>query len=279
MYYFSAKELKGLIHLKSIEIRGIPEGRVCEFPFSIPLIRSFSELQLNCPVTILVGENGTGKSTLLEGIAAAVGSITVGNDSIEFDKTLEHARRLSKYIKLTWNIKTKKGFFLRSEDFFNYARKISELKSEMETRLGELDEEYKNKSDYALSYARMPYAASLYQMKEMYGDGLDANSHGEGFLKLFQSRFVPGGLYILDEPEVPLSPMRQLAFISMIKEMIKENSQFIIATHSPILMAFPEAEIVSFDQSPFKRVKYDELEHVKLTRDFLNNPEQFLRHL
>lgn len=149
----------------------------------------------------------------------------------------------------------------------------------METRLRELDEEYRNKSDYALSYARMPYAASLHRMKEMYGEGLDANSHGEGFLKLFQSRFVPGGLYILDEPEVPLSPMRQLAFISMIKEMIDENSQFIIATHSPILIAFPGAEIISFDQSPFERVKYDELEHVKLTRDFLNNPEQFLRHL
>lgn len=268
-----------MIHLKSIAMREIPEGRQQEFPFNIPLIKSFRELQLDCPVTILVGENGTGKSTLLEGIAAAVGSITVGNESIEFDKTLEHARRLSKYIKLTWNIKTRKGFFLRSEDFFNYARRMSELKSEMETRLGELDEEYKYRSSYALSYARMPYAASLYQMKEMYGEGLDANSHGEGFLKLFQSRFVPEGLYILDEPEVPLSPMRQLAFISMIKEMINESSQFIIATHSPILMAFPGAEIISFDQSPVRRVRYDELEHVRITRDFLNNPEQFLRHL
>lgn len=268
-----------MIHLKSIQIREIPEERQNEFPFNIPLIKSLKELQLDCPVTILVGENGTGKSTLLEGIAAAVGSITVGNESIEYDKTLEHARRLSKYIKLTWNIRTRKGFFLRSEDFFNYARRMSEIKSEMETRLGELEEEYKDKSAYALSYARMPFAGSLVKMQEMYGYGLDANSHGEGFLKLFQSRFVPEGLYILDEPEVPLSPMRQLAFISMIKEMLKENSQFIIATHSPILMAFPDAAIISFDNSPISRVKYDELEHVRLTRDFLNNPEQFLRFL
>lgn len=268
-----------MIHLKSIAMREIPDGRANEFPLNVPIIKSLDELQLDCPVTILVGENGTGKSTLLEGIAVAVGSITVGSENIEFDKTLEHARRLSKYIKLTWNIKTRKGFFLRSEDFFNYARKMSETKAEMETRLRELDEEYKNKSAYALSYAKMPYAGSLVQMKEMYGEGLDANSHGEGFLKLFQSRFVPGGLYILDEPEVPLSPMRQLAFISMIKEMINENSQFIIATHSPILMAFPGAEIISFDHTPISRVKYEELEHVRLTRDFLNNPEQFLRHL
>lgn len=268
-----------MIHLKSISIKDIPEGRLSEFPFNIPVIKAFQELFFDCPVTILVGENGTGKSTLLEGIAAAVGSITVGNESVETDKTLEHARRLSKYIKLTWNIRTRKGFFLRSEDFFNYARRMSELKAEMKDRLGELEEEYKDKSNYSLNLAKMPYAGSLAQMQEMYGEGLDANSHGEGFLKLFQSRFVPGGLYILDEPEVPLSPMRQLAFISMIKEMINENSQFIIATHSPILMAFPGAEIISFDHSPVGRVKYDELEHVKLTRDFLNNPEQFLRHL
>lgn len=268
-----------MIHLKSIAIKEIPEGRLGEFPFNIPLIKSFKELQLNCPVTILVGENGTGKSTLMEGIAAAVGSITVGNESIEVDKTLEHARTLSRYIKLTWNIKTRKGFFLRSEDFFNYARKMSELKVEMENRLGELEEEYKDKSSYSLSLAKMPYGGSLAEMRAMYGEGLEANSHGEGFLKLFQSRFQPGGLYILDEPEVPLSPMRQLAFISMIKEMINENSQFIIATHSPILMAFPGAEIISFDHSPICSVRYDELEHVKLTRDFLNNPEQFLRHL
>lgn len=268
-----------MIHLKSIAMKEIPEGRLHEFPFNIPVIRSLNELQLDCPVTILVGENGTGKSTLLEGIAAGVGSITVGNESIEYDKTLEHARRLSKYIKLTWNIKTRKGFFLRSEDFFNYARRMSELKSEMENRLGEVEEEYKGKSVFTLGLAKMPYAGSLAQIQGLYGEGLDANSHGEGFLKLFQSRFVPGGLYILDEPEVPLSPMRQLAFISMIKEMINKNSQFIIATHSPILMAFPDAEIISFDHSPIGRVTYDELEHVKLTRDFLNNPEQFLRHL
>lgn len=268
-----------MIHLKSIAVKDLPEGSMHEFPFNIPVVKYLGELQLDCPVTIFVGENGTGKSTLLEGIAAAAGSITVGNESIEFDKTLEHARRFSKYIKLTWNIKTRKGFFLRSEDFFNYARKMSEIKSEMEARLGELEEEYKGKSEYSLSYAKMPFAGSLAQMQDMYGEGLDANSHGEGFLKLFQSRFVPGGLYILDEPEVPLSPMRQLAFISMIKEMINENSQFIIATHSPIIMAFPGASIISFDSTPVSRVEYNDLEHVKLTRDFLNNPEHFLRYL
>ncbi|HAZ44940.1 MAG TPA: hypothetical protein DCZ55_10825, partial [Cyanobacteria bacterium UBA11371] len=108
---------------------------------------------------------------------------------------------------------------------------------------------------------------------------LDANSHGESFLKLFQSRFVPGGLYLLDEPEAPLSPLRQLAFLSMLKDMVNQDSQFIIATHSPILMAFPQASILSFDSYPVKEVPYDQLEQVTLTKAFLNNPESYLRHL
>ncbi|MBD2776115.1 AAA family ATPase [Iningainema tapete] len=106
-----------------------------------------------------------------------------------------------------------------------------------------------------------------------------ANSHGESFLKLFQSRFVLGGLYLLDEPEAPLSPLRQLSFLSLLKDMVNQDSQFIIATHSPIIMAFPEATILSFDTNPPKEVAYDELEHVSLTKAFLNNPQSFLRHL
>ena len=116
-------------------------------------------------------------------------------------------------------------------------------------------------------------------MQERYGDGLDARSHGESFLALFQSRFVPGGLYLLDEPEAPLSPLRQMALLSAIKEMVEQESQFIIATHSPLLMAYPGAEILSFDQQPIAPVSYQSLEHVNLMRDFLNDPDAFLRHL
>jgi predicted ATPase len=108
---------------------------------------------------------------------------------------------------------------------------------------------------------------------------LDANSHGQSFLKLFASRFVPGGLYLLDEPEAPLSPQSQLALIAMIGDMIARDAQFIIATHSPILLAFPNALIYSCDRVPIERVRFDDLEHVVLTRDFLNDPEKFLRHL
>ncbi len=116
-------------------------------------------------------------------------------------------------------------------------------------------------------------------MIERYGEDLDANSHGESFLKLFRSRFVPAGLYLLDEPEAPLSPQRQLALLSMLKEMVAEQAQFIIATHSPILMAYPEAQILSFASHPVSEVSSENVEHVSLTRAFLNNPNSFLRHL
>jgi predicted ATPase len=114
---------------------------------------------------------------------------------------------------------------------------------------------------------------------ERYGENLDANSHGESFLKIFQSRFVAGGLYLLDEPEAPLSPQRQLALMSMLKEMVDQEAQFIIATHSPILMAFPGARILNFDNHPVMEAHYDDVEHVSLTRAFLNNPQSFLRRL
>jgi len=128
--------------------------------------------------------------------------------------------------------------------------------------------------------ARLPYKRELYEMKRRYGDDLSARSHGESYFTLFNSRFVPDGLYLLDEPEAPLSPIRQLAFLSMIKELVEtRRAQFIIATHSPILMAYPGAEILQFDGKSIRSVRYDDVEHVAVMRGFLNNPEQYLRHL
>jgi predicted ATPase len=116
-------------------------------------------------------------------------------------------------------------------------------------------------------------------MEQRYGFDLDANSHGQSFLKLFQSRFVPDGLYLLDEPEAPLSPQSQLALMAMIGDMIRERAQFIIATHSPILLGFPDATIYSCDRAPIQRVDYEELDHVVITREFLNGRERFLKYL
>ncbi|HEX8116062.1 MAG TPA: AAA family ATPase, partial [Pyrinomonadaceae bacterium] len=137
----------------------------------------------------------------------------------------------------------------------------------------------KELTGYGLQLAKGAVLGQRRALAEKYGEDADARSHGESFLQLFQSRFVPGGLYLLDEPEAPLSPQRQLALLAMLKSMAEQDSQFVVATHSPILMALPGADILSFDHAPVRRVRYEEVEHVNLTRDFLNNPEAFLRHL
>jgi predicted ATPase len=249
------------------------------FPFTVPAIRTLPDLSFDASVCFFVGENGSGKSTLLEGIALSAGLPTVGSHDAGRDQTLAAQQALARSLKLVWNRRTKKGFFLRAEDFFGFTKQLAQMRSEMLQRIAELDDEYKDRSAYAKGLAQMPMRSSLADMERRYGIDLDANSHGQSFLQLFKSRFVPGGLYLLDEPEAPLSPQSQLALMAMMTDMIAEDAQFVIATHSPILLAFPNARIYSFDSSPVRQVEYESLEHVALTKDFLNAPERFLRHL
>jgi len=265
-----------MIHLRSIDIS--PDARKLEgFPFALPIVRKFRRLSFESPVTFLVGENGSGKSTLLEAFAAGAGSVVVGGEDVRTDRTLGHARALAAQLKLTWTKRTRRGFFLRAEDFFNFTKRVNQTSAELEEMAGEFERE--GLKGYGLRLAQGAVRGQRRALADRYGEDADARSHGESFLNLFQSRFVPGGLYLLDEPEAPLSPQRQLALLAMLKGMAEQDSQFIVATHSPILLALPSADILSFDSAPVRRVKYEEVEHVSLTRDFLNNPEAFLRHL
>ena len=266
-------------HLRSIELRSVPPASADRFPYTVPVIRTLPVLRVDRAVTFLVGENGSGKSTLLEGIAGAAGLPAVGSAAVDKDETLTAQRFLGKSLKLTWDRRAFRGFFLRAEDFFGFTKALSRERTELLARLDEIDVAFAERSDKAKGLAKLPVASSLADMERRYGVNLDANSHGQSFLKLFQSRFVPGGLYLLDEPEAPLSPQSQLALIAMISDMIAQDSQFIIATHSPILLGFPDALIYSFDRTPVEAVPFEELDHVVITRDFLNAPERFLRHL
>ncbi|HTX91579.1 MAG TPA: AAA family ATPase [Anaerolineales bacterium] len=266
-----------MIHLRSLQLRPLPATR--DFPFSLPLLQTLTELHFETPVTLLVGENGSGKSTLLEALACAADTIVVGSESTRSDPSLASARELAKHLKLSWTKRTRRGFFLRAEDFFGYAKRINQMRAGMETDLQEIEAEFKDRSDYARDLAKMSTAGGLGALRQRYGEGLDARSHGESFLALFQARFVPGGLYLLDEPEAPLSPLRQLALITAIKEMVAQDGQFIVATHSPILMAYPGASILDFDGGTIHPARFDDLEHIRLMRDFLQNPEAFLRNL
>jgi len=255
------------------------EGDARTFPFSVPVIRTLERLAFPGAVTFFVGENGSGKSTLLEGIASAAKLPAVGSADLGDDATLGAQRALGRALRLVWNRRARRGFFLRAEDFFGFAKRISAMRAEFEQRLVDLEAEYADRSAWAKGLAMGPARASLAELEGRYGVDLDANSHGQSFLRLFQSRFVPGGLYLLDEPEAPLSPQSQLALMLMMQDMIAQDAQFIIATHSPILLAFPEATIYSFDQVPAAAVPYEELEHVVLTRAFLASPERYLRAL
>ncbi len=266
-------------HLRSVRLKRQPSDGEPAFPFSVPVIRHLAPLEIAPTVTFLVGENGSGKSTLLEGIAAAVGLAAIASESLDRDATLEPPRALGAALGLTWNRKVSRGFFLRAEDFFGFTKTLTRMRAEFLAELGTIEAEYANRSDYAKGLATGPVRNSLADMERRYGVNLDANSHGQSFLKLFRSRFVPGGVYLLDEPEAPLSPQSQLGLMAMISDMVKQDGQFIIATHSPILLGFPGATIYSCDQAPVAKVAYEELEHVVITRDFLNARERFLKHL
>ena len=263
-----------MVFIRSVEKSGNPDSE--EFPFSLPLVRNLKPMDLSSPVTFLVGDNGSGKSTLLEAIAIAAKTVAVGSSSLETDPSLDQVRELAASLRLVRNRIPTRGFFFRSEDFFGFIKRIRREIQEFK----DLEQEYGRKfTGYgrmlSMGSARAQYTALMAR----YGENPDAFSHGEAFLHLFKSRIVPEGLYILDEPETPLSPQLQLTLLSLIKTMVSQSCQFLIATHSPILMAFPDARILSISGSEISEICYDQVEQVSLTRSFLADPENYLRRL
>ena len=249
------------------------------FPFDLPVLAGGLDLVFETPVTIFVGENGSGKSTLLESLAIASRAISAGSEDAATDTTLDGPRALAAGLRLTWSRRPARGFFMRAEDFFGYARRLDDTRAALEAELRRIDGEYADASPLARDLARSPMEHELAALRARYGDGLDRRSHGESFLHFFRERIVSGGIYFLDEPEAPLSPARQLAFLALLKEMVAQDVQVVMATHSPILLATPGAAIWSFDATPIAPVAWEDLEHVTLTRDFLRDPEAYLRHL
>jgi predicted ATPase len=247
------------------------------FPFSVPAIRSLETIDLPVPVTLLVGENGTGKSTFLEALAIAAQLPAVGSARLEQDPTLEAQRALARRFRLTWRGRSRRGFFLRAEDFFGFQKELSRARAEHRAEVARIDRELADASEYARSLAKGPHRASLGEMERRYGVDPDAASHGEAFLRLLGSRLAPRGLYMLDEPEAALSPQSQLGLLAMMKEAVDGGSQFIIATHAPILMATPGATILNFDVAPVRPASFDQLEPVRLVREFLSAPQRYLR--
>lgn len=224
--------------------------------WDIPAIAWLSEegeLPINSAVTFLVGENGSGKSTLLEAVAVACGFNAEGGSRNFSFSTADTHSELCRHITAVRGAKRPAdGFFLRAESFYNAASYLEELD-------------------------KLPVAGSIY---ESYGGkSLHDQSHGESFLALVMNRFKGKGLYFLDEPEAALSPSRLLTLLSCIHDLVEDGSQFIIATHSPILMAYPGAEILLLDGEGISSIDYRQTEHYQITKRFLESPERMMKIL
>lgn len=240
--------------LRSVRLRreAVPDFGC--YPFSIPVIRALDEMQLNPGVTFFLGENGTGKSTLLEAIAVALGFNAEGGTQNFRFATRSSESDLWKLLRIAKGTRRPRtGFFFRAESFFNVATEIERL-----------DEEASFGPPLIDSYG---------------GKSLHEQSHGESFFSLVLERFGPEGLYLLDEPESALSPARQVAFLRRVHDLLLQGSQFIIATHSPILLSFPDAWLYELSTAGIRRVPWEETEHVKVTRSVLLRRETFFRTL
>jgi predicted ATPase len=209
------------------------------YPYNVPSIEAVDSLDLDQPVTFLVGENGSGKSTLLEAIAVAAGLNAEGGSRNLRFSTHDTHSDLHSHLRLGWRGRPKRAFFLRAESFYNVASQYEEVS--------------------------MP--------------GLHERSHGESFLEAIQRHFGPSGLYLLDEPESALSLRGQLALLGTMHDRIGDSCQFVISTHSPILLAFPEARILQMSEDGPTEVSYEGTDQYLLTKAFLDNPQAFLRHL
>ncbi|MDD3168369.1 MAG: AAA family ATPase [Eubacteriales bacterium] len=238
--------------IRSVKLHQEKDG-LESYVAALGILKDLECLEMKKPVTFFIGENGTGKSTLLEAIAVEYGfNPEGGTRNFNFTSRATHSN-LNRYITVVKGIRRPKdGFFLRAESFYNVATEVDRLEQEGAVSLVD-------------SYG---------------GRSLHEQSHGESFMSLILNRFWGDGVYILDEPEAALSPSRQMALLCRIHELVKQGSQFIIATHSPILMSYPDADIYLADHDrKITLTEYKETEHYKLTRDFINHPEQMLTYL
>jgi predicted ATPase len=249
------------------------------FPWSLPLLHHTRALTFSPTVTMLVGENGSGKSTLLEAIALAAELPTAGSHDLHDDPTLQELRPFAAALRLVWTERSRRGLFLRSEDDFGYAQRLAREQAALRAAAAAVERDAADVHEGERRRRAAPYGGPAGAADARYGGDLDARSHGESFLAFFRARLRGPGLYVLDEPEAALSPIRQLAFVALLREAVGRGAQFLLATHAPILMAYPGATLLELCDDGARPVRFDDLASVRTLKAFLDDPEAFLRHL
>jgi predicted ATPase len=232
------------------------------YPFSVPAIATLPEINLHSRIVFFAGENGSGKSTLLEAIAGHYGFGPEGGNRNIHDDTTEHNHStdaLIRALRLSFDKRTGAGFFLRAESFFNTASHLDRL----------------DKNDPEDGFIAPPVLPSYG------GQSLHTRSHGETFFTLLEHKFTRNGLFLLDEPEAALSPQRQLSFLILIHDTLRrfKDAQFIISTHSPVLLGYPGAQILSFDDGHLREIAYEDTAPMQIVRRFVNDRDSFLSEL
>jgi predicted ATPase len=255
--------------LRSIALQGKPDKK--EYPF-IPLIRNITSFHFDGQVTFIVGENGSGKSTFLDLVAGLTGASRIG----DLRKSALETEDISPFM-LVSSGRNIRPFYFKAEDFVLYLDYLREVRRSSREEIDRIDQ--MDRTPYSKSLMKLPHQSSLHGVDALYDQDIIMRSHGERFLDFFQGRLRSDNLYLLDEPEVPLSVTNQLVLMSRIREALNRNCQFIIATHSPVLLAYPGAAIYLIEDDAFKRTTYEELESVSLMRAFLNRPATFMKEM
>ncbi|TXD51053.1 MULTISPECIES: AAA family ATPase [unclassified Polaribacter] len=259
-------------YLSSIHIN---TQRKHPYPYDVPAIKFAKNIDVSNQITFIIGENGTGKSTLLESLACRLQLPHM--DGFGYDKKcFDAAKKILPHLELNWNMERSVGFFFRAEDFGDYLNSVHRNDINLYNQIGDLGDDVPN---HILQQMKDSANEQLHRVRKNYGQELDTFSHGEAYMHIMNAQVNRRGIYILDEPEASLSPAKQLAFIYFIQNHLQNfNSQFIIATHSPMLMAYPTATIYEVTNDEMKKTALEDTDHYMITKSFLNNPDAYLRH-
>lgn len=262
------------IYLQGIRKSPSAEGRE-EYPFQVPVIRNMTALEFHKPVTILCGDNGCGKTTLMELLAVKLSAIRISEAFHPAEKAHLFERAEDGFLLWT-GVRAKRNFYFSAEEFIQYIKWIEREKADARAAIAEIRREYHDagRSKYAEMLAVEPHAETLAALSDMYGESLAKQSHGQGYLDFFSNRLISGGLYLLDEPESALSYENQYVLSMMILRAVEQGCQFVLATHSPVMTAIPDAEILEIREGEIAPVSYDDLDNVRFLNLFLAQRKQ-----